>query len=153
MFRKIIMPIVLVLAIALFICFMSGMSNVFGTFFDFTAFVAIVLPPFLLTSLGFGIKKTKLAYSAPFSSDADAADQKTAIAYFNAVLAYMLSLAGLSLAIGFVGIMINLAEASALLGPKVALTILSIFYGALGSLLFVLPFRTAALARLSVLEA
>ncbi len=152
MFRKLVVPMVVALAIVLTACIMSGVSNILTTFFDLPSIAIIVFSPFLLASLGFGIKKTKMAYSAPFSSSADAGGLKNAIAYFNAVLSYMVAFAGICLATGFVAIMKNLAEASRFLGPNVAVAILSVFFGALGPLLFVLPIRTAAAARLAELE-
>lgn len=152
MFRKIVVPMLVILVIGVLLLWLCGMKV--GNIFDFPTLIPVIIAPYILASIGFGAKRSALAFSAPFSTGATIADQKSAIAYFNSVLAYMIGFSALLLMTGFIGLLHGIpypAEAS-VVGSNVSIALLSVFYGATGALLLVLPFRTAATSRLAELE-
>jgi len=153
MFRKIVLPMLIMCVIGVWLLLLCGMK--LGNIFDFPTLIPVIITPYILATIGFGAKRSSLAFSAPFSAGAGVADQKSAIAYFNSVLAYMIGFSVLLLMTGFIGMLHGIpypSEAS-VVGTNVSIALLSIFYGASGSLLLVLPFRTAAVSRLAELEA
>ena len=153
MFKKIVLPLVITGLVVMLLMWISGTR--IGGIFDAPTLIPVILLPFILATAGFGFKRSQMAFSAPFYADANAADQKAAIAYFNTVLSYMTGFSVLLLMTGFIGILhaFPYPEDSTIIGTNISVALLSVFYGALGSLLFVLPFRTAAASRLAEIEA
>lgn len=153
MFRKIVVPLLvscLALVLTMVVC---GFPR-FSILIDLPTFMLGILPPFALASIGFGLRRTKLAYTAPFRSGSGVKDQESSIAYFNSLLAYLAAFATLGLAMGFVALMYTLAESDgANVGPNVAVALLSVFWAAFFVIIIALPFRTAAASRLAELRA
>lgn len=136
-----------------FVMFISGTH--FWAVIDVPSIIPIIVAPFILSTIGFGMKRSKLAFSAAFCADSTVSDLKGSIAYFNSVFAYMTSFSVFLLVIGWIGLLTGMPYPSeaAEIGSNVSISIVSIFTGAFGAIIFILPFRTAAASRLAELEA
>jgi hypothetical protein len=109
------------------------------TFVDVPTFILNVLVPLLFAGIVFGFKDMKKAFSAAFKKDIDNDRLKRALDFFNFYGKAVLNVGVIGVVIGVIGMFVNLEDVSQL-GPNMAVSILSMYYGCIMYVIVVLPF-------------
>ena len=160
MLRKLVFPVALFL-IAFGLTFaLCGMGSI-GMLIDAPTLALVIPLPFILAAFPFGFKAVCRSFVAPFEQsdivEVDTVDQslardlRVAVAYFTAVRSAMWAMCALLIGIGAIASLSNLQD-KANIGQNLAIVLTSVVTAAFGNLVFVLPFRNAASARLASLD-
>jgi len=128
--------LVFFLAIIVLASLGAGLRLIF--LLDFLSLLIVVVLPFFFSSILFGLKNICSAFSIPFKKDAEKAELIAAGDLLNFYGKVIWLTALLSVIISFVGMMVNL-EDSIMIGPNIALMVISLFYSGIITVAVVLP--------------
>jgi flagellar motor component MotA len=103
------------------------------------SFIAVGIIPFLFVSVLFGFKNTASAFSSAVKKETEKENLLKAVEFFNFYGKITWIAALIAVILGIVSILANL-EDTAMLGPNVALALISLLYGGLINALLILPF-------------
>jgi flagellar motor component MotA len=108
-------------------------------FVDIPTFFIVGLFPFLFTSVLFGFREMKAAYTTALQKELDVDRISKSQGFFDVFGTAIWIMGMIGTLIGFVAMLSNLDDTSSI-GPNIALSILSIFYSGMLYLIAVLPF-------------
>lgn len=151
MLKKFFVPFLVSVAFIVFTLLLSGSVVYAGipALIDIPSFVISIVVPYVLATVVFGMKGTRAAYRSPFDPVAGRVELAKARAYFKALTRYIACWALFAIVAGFIGLLINAAQNTAVIGLNIAVCILSALYAAVIPILFIIPFRSAIDERLA----
>lgn len=151
MLKKFFVPFLVSAAFIAFALWLSGSVVYAGiaSLVDIPSFVVSIAVPYVLASVAFGFTGTREAYRVPFDAGAGRAELAKARAYFRCLTRYVVAWAAFAIVAGFIGLLINAAQNTAVIGLNIAVCILSALYASAIPILFVIPFRSAIDERLA----
>lgn len=151
MFRKFIVPFLISAAFIVFTLLLSGSVVYAGiaSLIDIPSFVISIIVPYILATVVFGFTCMREAYRSPFDTSASRAELARARAFFRGLTRYIIAWAVFAIVAGFIGLLINAAQNTAVIGLNIAVCILSALYASVIPILFVIPFQSAIDVRLA----
>ena len=109
------------------------------TFVDVPSFIFVGIIPFLFVSILFGFRDMKAAFSAAFRKEIDDAALKKALVFFGSYGKIIWVTGVIGVIIGVIGMLMNLEDKS-VLGPNMAVSIISVYYSCLAFVSIIIPF-------------
>lgn len=150
MFKKLFVPFAVSLVFVVFVVFIAGGFSVPLALLDLPSLVIALIAPCIVNTVQFGWKKTKEAYAAPFAMDSDREALKAAKAYFTSLGRYLGAFTIFAVITGTILMLANIGGKDAYpVGAGLAVALLSVFYGVLGAIFFVVPWLGAIDERLA----
>jgi len=149
MFTRILMPMALV------VLTLVGLTLLWGAgawaFIDLASLIVVPGLGTLYALLMIGFKEGFAAFAAPFSAQAEKAELKAATVFFETLGRSYLAFAFLGGIVSFIDMLRNLADKSQI-GPRLAMTCISLEYAAILLAFLVIPFRTAIGRRITEMD-
>lgn len=150
MFKKLFAPFLASLAFVVFVLILAGGFAVPLALVDLPSLVIALVAPCIVNVVQFGWKKTREAFAAPFALDADADSLRAAKAFFTSLARYLAGFTVFAVVTGSIILLAYLGGTDSYPVAKgLAVALLSVFYGTLGAIFFVIPWLGAIDERLA----
>lgn len=149
MLKRILVPMLLVAAT------IAGLILLWNSdiwlFCDMYAFILVPVIASLFAFCAFGFREGAAAFSVPFKPEAAGPELRSAKAFFELLGQSYSSMAFLGAIVSIIDMLKNLTDKK-MIGPRMALALISLEYAAVLVLLVVIPYRTAIKKRLAALK-
>lgn len=140
MLRKLFVPFAINCAGIAFVVVLSGGSRGFAYLVDLPSLLVALVAPFIVAMATYGPSRAMRAFSCPFDPEAVVAELASARAFFACFLRYLVAFTVFAVVTGTIMLLGYLSEENlAMIGRNLAIALLSLFYGSVGSILFILP--------------
>lgn len=150
MVRKAFVPMIVALAFVLFVVFIAGGFAMPWVLVDLPSLIIALAAPVVITVIQFGWAQTREAYAAPFSLDADRSALSKARAFFAALTRSIAAFTIFATITGAILMLANVGGTNAYpVAQGLAVALLSVLYGSLGVIFFVLPWQAVTEERLA----
>ncbi len=150
MFKKLFAPFMVSVAFVVFVLWLAGGFLMPYVLVDLPSLLIALVAPCVVNAVQFGWKKTRQAFNAPFALDSDRETLTAAKAFFSSLGRYLGGFTVFAVITGTILLLANIGGGQAnQIGRNIAVALLSVFYGALGAILFVIPWLGAIDERLS----
>ena len=150
MLRKLFVPFAINCAFIGFVVILSGGSGGFAYLVDLPSLIVALVAPFVVALVTHGPSRTARAFLSPFDPESGADDLAYARSFFACFLRYLVAFTVFAVVTGTIMLLGYLSEENlAMIGRNLAIALLALFYGSVGSILFVLPFLSEIDRRLA----
>jgi flagellar motor component MotA len=107
---------------------------------DLWAFVVVPIMPTIYTFILYGFKRSVNSFKIPLKDDANDTELQLSLQFFNNLGSICLYFTGFVVSISIIDMFIKFDEKMEV-GPRVAVSLISIFYAVLMHLLIIIPYR------------
>ena len=150
MIRKLVIPFAVNCVFLGFVVVLSGGAAHAEALVDIPGLLVALVAPFLATLATHGPALSLRAFSCPFDPDAETDELASSRAFFTCFLRYVVAFTVFAVVTGTVMLLGYLAgNDTGMIGRNLAIALLALFYGSVGSILFILPFLAELDRRLS----
>lgn len=141
MLRRLVVPFSISCLVIAFVVVLSGGAANVEFLVDIPSLIVALVAPFLVALATHGPARVARAFSCPFEETRDASELAAARAFFHCFLRYLVAFTVFAVVTGTIMLLGFLAEDNAaMIGRNLGVALLSLFYGSVGSILFILPF-------------
>lgn len=141
MLRKLFVPFAINCAFIAFIVAIAGGSGGIAYLVDLPSLIVALVAPFIVAMVTHGPSRAMRAFSSPFDPDSGSDELASARLFFICFLRYLVAFIVFAVVTGSIMLLGYLSEENlVMIGRNLAIALLALFYGSVGTILFILPF-------------
>jgi flagellar motor component MotA len=141
MLRRVVIPLLISCLAIAFVVVLSGGAGSIGSLVDIPSLLIALVVPFILALVTHGHTVAVRSFSRPLDSNCEQTELRAYRAFFTCFLRYTAAFTVFAVVTGTIMLLGNLADGdTGMIGRNLGIALLSLFYGSVGVILFILPF-------------